>query len=59
VKRRDLVRRLESAGFALIRSEGKHDIYGRGPARIPVPRHNEIKEPTARAILRKAGLQSP
>ena len=55
MKRRDLLRRLEQAGFSLVRSDGKHDMYGRGEVRIPVPRHKEIKEPTARAILRRAG----
>lgn len=57
MKRRDLVRRLEAAGWVLIRSTGPHDVYGKGSLTIPVPRHREIKEPTARRILKDAGLQ--
>jgi predicted RNA binding protein YcfA (HicA-like mRNA interferase family) len=53
VKRKELVARLEQAGFRLIRHGGLHDIY-KNPAngRIhPVPRHNEINEILARKIL--------
>ena len=56
MKRRDLVRRLHAAGFAVVRSRGPHDVFGRGSLRIAVPRHKEIKEHLARQILRDAGL---
>jgi mRNA interferase HicA len=56
VKRRDLVRRLQAAGFVLVRSRGPHDVFGRGALRIAVPRHKEVKEHLARQILRDAGL---
>ncbi len=55
MKRRDLVRALERAGFRKIRS-GKHDIFARGDLIVPVPRHTEINEHTARGILRDAGI---
>ena len=57
MKRRDLVRRLLAAGFALVRSRGPHDVFGRGTVRIAVPRHNEIKEYLARKILKEAGIE--
>jgi mRNA interferase HicA len=57
MKRRDLIRRLQEAGFSLLRSKGPHDVYGRGTQRIPVPRHREIKEYLARKILRDAGAE--
>jgi len=57
VKRRDLVRRLLTAGFVLVRSRGPHDVFGRGVLRIAVPRHNEIKEYLARKILKEAGIE--
>jgi len=50
MKRRDLIRRLQSAGFSLLRSTGPHDVYGRRSQRIPAPRHKEIKEYLARKI---------
>lgn len=57
MKRRDLVRRLLTAGFVLVRSRGPHDVFGRGVLRIAVPRHNEIKEYLARKILKEAGIE--
>ena len=57
MKRRDLLRALTAAGFSLIRSQGPHDVYAKGALRIAVPRHREIKENLARAILGDAGLR--
>jgi mRNA interferase HicA len=56
MKRRDLVRKLEQAGWTLVRSKGPHDVYGRGTQRISVPRHREVKEFLALKILKEAGL---
>ena len=55
MKRRDLVQQLNSLGWFPVR-QGKHEIFGRADRQttIPVPRHAEIPEFTARAILRKA-----
>lgn len=54
-KRRDLVQQLNALGWCPVR-QGKHEIFGRDGRQttIPVPRHAEINELTARAILRKA-----
>ena len=57
MKRRDLIKKLEKAGFEKVRDEGGHTVYykkGHPPA--PVPRHAEINEYTAREILKRAGL---
>lgn len=56
MKKRDLIKKLESIGFEFERSGGKHDVYKRGIDREIIPRHNEIDETLARAILRKWGL---
>ena len=56
MKNKDLVKKLESAGFVFERHGGNHDIYVRGNEREQVPRHKEINERLARAILRKWGL---
>lgn len=52
MKRKDLVARLEKAGFTLYRNGGSHDIYKRGSEEIPVPRHREINERLARKIIK-------
>ena len=58
MKRRDLIKRLEGAGYQLTRDEGDHTIYRKPNAQaIAVPRHREINENTAKTILRTAGLK--
>ncbi len=57
MKRRDLVRKLEAAGFRENRNNGGHAIYEkRGCRPVQVPNHREINENTANAILKIAGL---
>lgn len=59
MKRRDLLARLHDEGCVLVRTVGRHDFYRNvitGELR-PVPRHREINEITARAIIR--ALASP
>lgn len=56
MKQRDLVKKLEAAGFALERHGGNHDIYVRGQDIEQIPRHKEINEMLAKAIMRKWGL---
>lgn len=56
MKSKDLIKKLESAGFRFERHGGNHDIYTRGTDREEVPRHKEINERLARAILKKWGL---
>ena len=54
MKRRDLERSLRDLGWSLTRSGSRHDIWGKGESELAVPRHNEINEYTAKAILREA-----
>ena len=56
MKQRDLVKRLEAIGFEFERHGGNHDIYRRGKDIEKVPRHKEINEMLAKAILRKRGM---
>ena len=56
MKRRDLVKRLEKAGFVFERDGGNHDIYRRGNDKEQIPRHREINEKLARAIIKRWGL---
>lgn len=53
MKRRDLIRKLENIGFVFERHGANHDIYRRGADIQQVPRHNEINERLAKAILKK------
>ena len=57
MKRRDLIKKLESYGYRLDRDDGNHSIYEKvGSRPIQIPRHREINENTARAILKAAGI---
>ena len=56
MKRRDLERRLRDLGWTLQRHGGKHDVWTNADHLFTeyVPRHAEINERLARAILRRA-----
>lgn len=56
MKQRDLIKKLENAGFRFCRHGGNHDIYIRGGEIEKVPRHKELNENLAKGILRKWGL---
>ena len=56
MKQRELVKKLEAAGFKLERHGGNHDVYVRGEDTEQIPRHKEINEILAKAIIRKWGL---
>lgn len=56
MKRKDLVRKLENAGFELTSHGGNHDIFRRGGDKEVIPRHREIDEPLAKTIIKKWGL---
>jgi mRNA interferase HicA len=57
VKRRDLIKKLEAAGYRLDRI-GDHAIYEKAGSRpVQVPNHREINENTAKAILKVAGIE--
>lgn len=58
MKYNDLVRTLKKAGW-LIEHGGNHDIAinpQKPSVRIPLPRHKEVNEYTARTILKAAGI---
>lgn len=57
MKRKDLIKLLESNGWWLMRNGSNHDIYTNGKQSIPIPRHTEIKENLAKSIIKRQGLQ--
>lgn len=56
MKQRELIKRLEKGGFLFERHGSDHDIYVRGAEREEIPRHKEIDERLAKAILKRRGL---
>jgi mRNA interferase HicA len=58
MKRRDLVKKIIESGGVYVRHGSSHDIY-RGPNGKEnwVPRHREIKENTAKGILKELGVE--
>jgi mRNA interferase HicA len=56
VKRKELERRLRELGWTLQRHGGKHDVWVSidGSFTEYVPRHPDVNEKLARAILRRA-----
>ena len=58
MKRRDIDRMLKKAGW-IIEPGGNRDLAKhpqRPGVKIPIPRHKEVNEITAKRILRDAGL---
>ena len=53
MKRRELEKALRRVGWTFLR----HDIWTDGEREEAIPRHAEINEKLARAILRKAGRE--
>lgn len=56
MKQRDLIKKLENAGFVFERHGSNHDVYTRGIEKEEIPRHKEIDERLAKAIIKKRGL---
>jgi mRNA interferase HicA len=55
MKRLDLIRALEALGCTLVRHGAKHDWYHNPETGVSqaVPRHREVNELLARAIIKK------
>jgi len=59
MKTRDVHSHLKKAGWALARSSGGHDVYKHPKAKhsIPVPRHNQLKAPLIRGIMKASKVE--
>ena len=57
MKRRDLIRLFEKNGWELYREGGNHSIYKKGGKKEPIPRHGEIDEMLAKAIIKRNNLK--
>ena len=56
LKRSELIKKLKNAGFVFERHGGSHDVLIRGNTKEVIPRHREIDERLARAILKRNGI---
>lgn len=53
MKRRDLIKKLEAAGYKVDRDDGNHTIYEKDGCRpVQVPRHRELMSLPLRRFLR-------
>ncbi len=57
MKRNDLIKLLENHNWYLKRNGANHDIYTNGIDNETIPRHKEIKENLAKAIIKRRGLK--
>lgn len=57
MKRRDLIKKLENNGWRFERNGGGHDIYTKGDQTESIPRHTEINENLAKAIIKRNDLK--
>ncbi len=54
MKKKELEKQLRRLGRLFKRQGGNHEIWTNGVTTQPLPRHNEIKEHLAKAILQIA-----
>ena len=54
VKRRELEKALKDLGWRLLRHGGNHDVWTDGEKQEAIPRHIEISERLARAVLARS-----
>lgn len=57
MKTKDLIKLLEKNGWAFVRHGGNHDVYGKGKEMEAVPRHSDLNEILAKAIIKRRGLK--
>lgn len=53
VDRKKLIKILVDSGFVFLRHGANHDIYIRGDRKEAIPRHNEVNELLAKAIIKR------
>jgi len=57
VKRKDLIKLFERNGWRFEREGGGHTVYSKGTQHEVIPRHNEINERLAKALIKKHDLK--
>lgn len=57
MKRKDLVKLFEKNGWKLLREGGNHSVYTNGEENEAIPRHSEVNERLAKALIKKHNLK--
>ena len=57
MKQKDLIKLLERNGWWKTRDGGSHIIYTNGKVSEAIPRHREVNELLAKAIIKRRGLK--
>ena len=57
MKRRELLKLFETAGWYLKRNGGNHDLYTNGHEPEAIPRHTDINECLAKELIKRLGLK--
>lgn len=57
MKQKDFIKLLERNGWYKVREGGNHMVYTNGKDIEAVPRHKEISENLAKAIIKRRGLK--
>ena len=57
MKRKDLIRLFEQNGWKIAREVGNHTVYTNGKEVEAIPRHNEVNERLAKALIKKHKLK--
>lgn len=52
MKQRELIKKIKSYGYYFSHHGHDHDFYTNGKRYEPIPRHREIKESTAKLIIK-------
>jgi len=54
MKKRELIKRMKTCGWWKYGEGSNHEIRTNGEQKLPIPRHSEVNELTAKAILKTA-----
>lgn len=57
MKRKDLIDLMERNGWHFKRDGANHDVYEKDGVMEVIPRHREISENLAKAIIKRRGLK--
>ncbi len=57
MKQKDFIKLLERNGWYKVREGGNHMVYTNGKDIEAVPRHKEVSENLAKAIIKRRGLK--
>ena len=57
MKQKDLIKLFEKNGWYKVREGGNHTVYSNGKEIEAIPRHKEIAEILAKAIIKRRNLK--